>query len=110
MGKNKAIKSIGRVIGNIVVHKITFKYTNNPESRNHIFSEIGTYRDNALEIAQEFNWNEADKQSIKEESVKEFNRRIKKYNDVQYPEKEVSELIEETIKESFLHVGGAKYT
>ena len=39
MGKNKAIKSIGRVIGNIVVHKITFKYTNNPESRNHIFSE-----------------------------------------------------------------------
>ena len=99
MGKNKAIKSIGRVIGNIVVHKITFKYTNKPESRNHIFSEIGTYRDNALEIAQEFNWNEADKQRIKEESVKEFSRRIKKYKDVKFPVEEVDELIDETLKE-----------
>ena len=32
MGKNKLIKSLGKRIGNIVIHKILMKYTNKPES------------------------------------------------------------------------------
>lgn len=97
MGKNRIIKSLGNIIGNVVLHKIKLKYTNMPESANHLFSEIGTYRDNALEIAQEYNWNESDKQRIKQEAIKEFKKRIKKYKDVKFPINETEKLIEETL-------------
>lgn len=99
MGKNRIIKSLGNIIGNVVLHKIKLKHTNRPESVDHLFSEIGTYRDNALEIAQEYNWNESDKQRIKQESIKEFKKRIKKYKDVKFPLKEVEKFIDETINE-----------
>jgi hypothetical protein len=97
MGKNRVIKSLGNIIGNVVLHKIKLKHTNMPESTNHLFFEIGTYRDNALEIAQQFNWNESDKQRIKQESIKEFNKRIKKYPDVKFTKEELNSLIDETI-------------
>lgn len=97
MGKNRVIKSLGNIIGNVVLHKIKLKHTNRPESVDHLFSEIGTYRDNALEIAQKYNWNESDKQKIKQEAIKEFNKRIKKYKDVKFPINEIEKLIEETL-------------
>ena len=68
-----------------------------PESENHLFSEVGTYRDNALEVAQEYNWNEEDKQKIKQEAIKEFKKRIKKYKDLIFPINEPDKLIEEAM-------------
>ena len=65
MGKNRVIKILGNIIGNLVVHKILVNYTNKPESLNHLKSEIEAYRDNSLEIAGEYNWNEKDKAKIK---------------------------------------------
>jgi len=102
MGKNKIIKTLGNVLGNVIVHKILVKYTNKPESVHYVTEEIGTYRDNALEIAQEFNWNSKDENKIKQEILKNFKKRIKKYKDVKFPISEVNKLIDETIKECII--------
>src|SRR3989344_4354478 len=102
MGKNKIIKTLGNVLGNVIVHKILIKYTNKPESVHYVTEEIGTYRDNALEIAQEFNWNSKDENKIKQEILKNFKKRIKKYKDVKFPISEVNKLIDETIKECII--------
>jgi len=100
MGKNRIIKILGNVAGNITVHKILLKYTNKPESVNHLKSEIETYRDNSLEIAGEFNWNREDKEKIKSEALKKFNKDIKKYySDVIFPPNEPKKLIEKTLGE-----------
>ena len=99
MGKNRIIKILGNIIGNVVCHKILVEYTNKPESIHHLSEEIGTYRDNALEIAQEFNWSDKDKIKIKREALKNFSKRIKKYEDVKFPISEVKKFIDETIKE-----------
>ena len=102
MGKNRIIKILGNIIGNLVVHKILIKYTNKPESVHYLAEEIGTYRDNALEMAQEFNWSKEDEDKIKQEILKNFNKRIKKYKDVKFPISEVNRLIDETIKECII--------
>lgn len=100
MGKNRIIKILGNIIGNIVVHKILVKYTNKPESIPHLSEEVGTYRDNALETAQEFNWNEKDKSRIKQEALKKFKKDMKRYySDVKFPINEPEKLIDETIEE-----------
>ncbi len=99
MGKTRIIKILGNIMGNVVVHKILIKYTNKPESVHYLAEEIGTYRDNALEIAQEFNWSRKDGDKIKQETLKNFSKRIKKYKDVKFPSLEVNRLIDETIKE-----------
>jgi len=72
MGKNKIIKIFGNILGNVIVHKILVKYTNKPESVRYLTEEIGTYRDDALEIAQEFNWSKKDEDKIKQEILKNF--------------------------------------
>jgi len=102
MGKGRIIKILGNIIGNVVVHKILIKYTNKPESVHHLAEEIGTYRDNALEMAQEFNWTEEDEKKIKQEALKNFNKRIKKYKDVKFPISEANKLIDKTIKECII--------
>ena len=100
MGKNRIIKILGNVIGNIVVHKILIKHTNKPESLNHLESEVDAYRDNALEIANEFNWNKKDLEEIKSEALKKFEKDMKKYySDVKFPINESDKLIEKTLKE-----------
>lgn len=100
MGKNKIIKSLGSVIGNIVVHRILIKYTNKPESVNYLRYEVQEYGDVAIEKAQEFNWNSQDKERIKFEALKKFKKEIEKYyKDVKFPMKEAEKLIEETIDE-----------
>src|SRR3989344_7666394 len=99
MGKNRIIKILGNIIGNVAVHKILVKYTNKPESVHYLSEEIGTYRDNALEIAQEFNWSEKDKNGIKDEALKNFSKRIEKYKDVRFPISDANKFIDEAIKE-----------
>ena len=99
MGKNRIIKILGNIIGNVAVHEVLVKCTNKPESIHYLTEEIGTYRDNALEMAQKFNWNEEDKNKIRKEALKNFNKRIKKYKDVSFSVSEVNRLIDEKIKE-----------
>jgi len=100
MGKNRIIKILGNIIGNIVVHKILVKHTNKPESIPHLSEEVGAYRDNALETAQEFNWNEKDKNRIKQEALKKFKKDMKKYySDVKFPANEPEKLVGETLEE-----------
>ncbi len=102
MGKNRIIKILGNILGNVIVHKILIKYTNKPESVHYLSEEIGAYRENVLETAQEFNWSEKDKNKIKQEILKNFNKRIKKYKDVKFPISELNKLIDEIIKECII--------
>ena|SRR2546430_241301 len=98
MGKNKTIKTLGKRIGNIVLHKLLVKYTNKPESRGHLQSEEGVYRDQAIKDARKYNWNEKDKQALKILAiafVKE--KKDKKYPDVIFPLSEPERLAEEEI-------------
>lgn len=100
MGKNRTIKILGNIIGNIVVHKILIKHTNKPESTSHLTKEVGVYGENASEIAQEFNWNDEDKLKIHAEALKKFNHNMRQYySDVVFPEDEVPISIDETIDE-----------
>jgi len=46
MGKNSAIKSISKCIGNVVLHKLLVEHTNKPESKNHLENEIIEYSAN----------------------------------------------------------------
>ena len=94
------LTSLGKRIGNVVVHKILVKYTNKPESIHYLESEVETYRDNVLEIAQEYNWNEKDLIRIKKEALDKFTGDMANfYKDVNFPIEDVLKLIEETIKE-----------
>ena len=100
MGKNSAIKSLGNILGNIVLHKILVKYTNKLESLHHLKSEVAAYKDSALREAEEFNWNDSDIDEIKLEALANFKRDIEKYYpDVKFPTAEAEKLIEETIGE-----------
>ena len=100
MGKNRTIKILGNIIGNIVVHKILIEHTHKPESIPHMTKEVGVYGENASEIAQEFNWNDKDKIKIHEEALKKFNHNMKQYySDVIFPKDEVPILIDEIIDE-----------
>lgn len=100
MGKNRTIKILGNIIGNIVAHKILVRYTNMPESINHLIEEVGVYRGDALETAQEFNWNEKDKAKIEARAFENFKREMeKKYGDVKFPMNEAKKLVKETMDE-----------
>ena len=100
MGKNRTIKILGNIIGNIVAHKILIKHTNKPESISHMTKEVGVYGENASEIAQEFNWNDEDKLKIHTEALKKFNHNMEQYySDVVFSKDEVPVSIDETIDE-----------
>ena len=100
MGKNRIIKSLGNIMGNLAVHKVLVKHTNKPESVNHLKSEIEIYRDNSLEMASEYNWNEEDKAKIRLVSLKKFKKDMNShYADVKFSMEEALGLIEETINE-----------
>lgn len=102
MGKNSVIKSLGRCIGNVVLHKLLAGHTNKPESRNYLRSEIMEYSSDAFEKAQEFNWNEKDKEEIKNKSIERIKSLIKNYPDLPYNEEEAIRLIKETMNELLL--------
>ena len=103
MGKNRIIKSLGKKIGNVVIHKILVKHTNQPESLKHLENEVESYRDSAIETSQEFNWNEKDKVRIKQEALKRFKKDMKRYyKDVKFSNSEVKRVLDETIKECII--------
>lgn len=100
MGKNRLIKSLGKRIGNLVIHKILMKYTNKPESLHSLKSEVDEYRDNVMESSQEFNWNDKDKAEIKSLALDKFNKDMKVYyGDVKFPKEEPEKTADETIEE-----------
>ncbi len=103
MGKNRIIRILGNIIGNIVVHKVLIRYTNKPESIHHLEREVDIYGDDTLDLVNEFNWNEKDKELIKEKIFKKFKKDMEKhYGDVNYKKEEIEELINETMEDYFL--------
>jgi len=99
MGKNNIIKSLSRVIANISLHKLIVIHTNRPESRHFLESEIIEYRSLAYAKSQEFNWNDADKELIKNLSLKFLkNMRENKYQDISFSDKEAEKVVLDTIK------------
>jgi hypothetical protein len=100
MGKDRVIKSLGKNIGNLVVHKLLEKYTNKKETLEHLKHETIAYKDNAKDVAEKFNWNEEDKSEIMLEAIHEVEKEMAgDYPDVSYPADEAEKLVEEAIKE-----------
>lgn len=102
MGKNSVIKSLGRCIGNVALHKLLIEHTNKPESKSYLKNEIIEYSGDAFEKAQEFNWNGDDKERIKELSINRIKSLLKNYQDVSYNEKEIEKFIKETMDDLML--------
>ncbi len=100
MGKDSALKTLGKIIGNVVLHKMLALYTNRPESTSHLLNEESEYRASAIKSAKKFNWNEKDKQEIKLVALEFFkSKSIKKYPDVAFPLEEAESLISQELKE-----------
>ena len=102
MGKNKVIKSLGRVIGNVAVHKFLLEHTNYPESKNHLSHEIVEYNLNAFEKSQEFKWNENDKTEIRKKAKERAKNLSKNYEDIDFNEKEIEKLIDDVMGDLLL--------
>jgi len=99
MGKNSVIQSLSRCIGNVVMHKLLLAHTNKPESKPKLKHEIEEYGEDALEKAQEFNWNEYDKEEIKEKSIERVHVLAEYYPDVKFEEKELEKFLDETLED-----------
>lgn len=98
MGKNRTIKSLGNIIGNVVAHKIVVRHTNKPESVKRMSHEIEAYGNDAAQLSLKFNWNDKDKLEISEETLKKFKKvMIEKYPDVKFSMSEAEEEIDNTI-------------
>ena len=102
MGKNKVIRSLGRCVGNVVMHKLLLLHTNKPESKSYLNFEVEEYGADAFEKAQKFNWNEKDKQEIMIKARERIKKLSQGYQDVQYSPEEMEKIIEETAKELLL--------
>ena len=99
MGKNSALNSLGRRIGNVVLHKLLVEHTNRPESKNHLFSEEIEYRNSAIKEAKEYNWNSRDVEFIKKIAIKFIEeKRTKKYSDVDFSTNQADKLIIEEME------------
>jgi len=83
---------------NIAVHEMVAKHANRPDASHFLRSEIVEYRTQAEKTAEEYNWNEEDKQLIKNLAI-EFikNKKDIKYPDVNFSIDEANKLIEEEI-------------
>ncbi len=99
MGKHRVIKSLGRCIGNVALHKLLLVHTKKPESKNYLGSEIVEYGADAFEKAQLFNWNERDKEEIKRLALQRVRRLLENYSDIEPIEGEVEKAIKETIED-----------
>lgn len=98
MGKNKVLRTLGKRIGNTVLHKLLVKYTNIPESISHLENEELEYRDAAIKEAKRHHWNMEDKDLIKTEAINFIkDRKDKRYPDILFPLEEAKKLVEEEI-------------
>jgi len=100
MGKKSAVDSLSKILANLTMHKILLKYTNKPESANHLHHEVVEYRNTAILRAEEFNWNMSDKEKIKLNVLECFRRKMaEKYPDVKFPMKEAVKILNQTVEE-----------
>ena len=97
MGKNSSIRSLGKCVGNIVLHKLLLRHTNRPESKKHIMDEVKDYGADAREKAQEYSWTDKEKAEIEDKAHKKVKNSLEKYPDLDYEESEISSLILETM-------------
>lgn len=95
MGKNRDIESLVRVMANTIVHEIVAKHTNKSESKHFLKSEVIEYRSQTEKRAEQHNWNDKEKEQIKEKILKKIKEKLDfKYSDVSFQEKEAEKLIE----------------
>jgi hypothetical protein len=100
MGKKSFIKSLGKVISNITIHELLFKYTNRPESVSFLSKEVVEYRDIASQLAAEYNWNLSDFTQIKTIALKNIKETMSsRYPDVIFPKEEATQLIKKAMKD-----------
>ena len=100
MGKNSAVRTLGRRIGNVVLHMLLSRYTNRPESISHLEREEATYRDSAIKDAKQYHWNDEDRKALQQEALAFIEQKaITKYSDVKIPLDEAKALIEAEIKD-----------
>lgn len=108
MGKKRIIKIIAGLIAGMTAHSILLKYTNRPESVNHLKSEIDSYKGNLENYFTEYHWNNKDIIEIKKESSRYVLLELKKphFKDVKFPVEKVSKLIDELIDETLREIFG----
>ena len=99
MGKNSVIKSLGKCIGNVVLHKLLLKHTNRPESEKHLKDEVIDYGADAREKTQEYSWTDEEKIEIEDRALRRVKNIIENYPDLDYEESEVGALLLETMQE-----------
>jgi len=100
MGKNSIIKSLGKVIGNLAVHKATLKFGDKPESEHHTSSEIVSYRNNGKYLGSGYNWNKEDKKLIRNQAFKYFFKKMKKkYSHINFTINDANNIIDKSMNE-----------
>lgn len=86
------------LIVNVIVHEILIINTNRPESRNFIRSEIAEYRGQTEKIAEEYNWNNEDKDYVEKKALQKAKEKLSlKYPDVKYNESMLKEILAQII-------------
>lgn len=99
MGKSKDIESLIRLMVNTIVHEIVIRHTNKPESRHFLGSEVVEYRGQTEKISEQHNWNDKDKERIRESVLEKIKEKLSsKYLDVSFSMHEAKKLVEEEIK------------
>jgi hypothetical protein len=99
MGKNRDIESLVNLLVNTIVHEIVITHTHRLESKNFLGSEIIEYRSQTEKIAKQRNWNDKDKENIKEKALKKIKEKLEfKYPDIVFSEKEAKIFLEKEIK------------
>ena len=99
MGKDGVIKTLGKGIGNVVLHSLLVKHTNRPESINHLQNEESEYRDNVIKKAKIYNWNEADKEEMNKIAIKFIlDKKEQRYIDVDFTLDEINKLVSAEIE------------
>ncbi len=98
MGKNRDIEFLVRLLVNTVVHEIVIKHTHKSESKHFLDSEIIEYRGQTEKVAEQRNWNDKDKENIKEKALKKIREKLEfKYPDISFSEKEAKIFLEKEI-------------
>ena len=99
MGKHRIRESLIRKIVNIVVHELVAMRTNRPEAAHFLQAEIIEYRTQAEKTAEEYHWNETDKEQIAKKALSLIKERLlSKYPDVNYSEHDAVRKLADAMK------------
>lgn len=100
MGKNRDIEELINRIVAVIIHKILERYTNRPESRKFLSSEVVEYTEQANKSAQSHNWNDIDRDYIMERALQRIvNKMNIDYSDVEYDEEFAKNILLTLIRE-----------